>query len=62
MRHPIQTPVLLLLWRRSDYLTKLFEVLREVRPSQIFISCDGPNSNIPDQINQVNNVRFLLLI
>lgn len=50
------TPVLLLLWRRPELLQPQIRVLREVRVSRLFISCDGYTGNIEID-RRVNEVR-----
>ena len=39
----MDTPVLLIVWRRPDTLRQLIDAIRPVAPSRIFIACDGPN-------------------
>lgn len=39
------TPILLLVFNRPDYLARQIEILRTIRPTQLFISGDGPRPN-----------------
>lgn len=40
-----KTPVLLLLWRRPEYLQAQIDVLKKVQVSKLFIACDGYTGN-----------------
>ena len=39
----MNTPVLLIAWRRSNTLRQVIDAIRPVAPSQVFVACDGPN-------------------
>ena len=38
----IETPVLLIIYNRPELTEKVFDVIRSVRPKQLFIAADGP--------------------
>ncbi|MCB0545015.1 MAG: hypothetical protein KDC70_15925 [Saprospiraceae bacterium] len=40
------TPVLFLIFNRPDHTRRVFERIREARPSQLFISADGPREHV----------------
>ncbi|MCT0218412.1 glycosyltransferase family 2 protein [Synechococcus sp. CS-1329] len=42
------TPVLLLAFRRPDTTRPVLEALRQLRPSQLFVACDGPRATVAD--------------
>ncbi len=53
-------PILLIVWRREDLVSKLISSLRHVRPSLIYVSCDGPKPKDSYSEIQVNNVRKVI--
>ena len=57
-------PILILAWKRVDTLSQLINALRPLRPSNLFIACDGPNPDNYIESQQVLAVRqtFDLLI
>jgi hypothetical protein len=40
------TPVLMLIYNRPSITKRVFEVLRELKPSRLFIAGDGPNNEV----------------
>jgi len=55
----LQTPVVLIAFRRPDVTRRNLEVLRQVRPEQLFIVADGPRPDRPDEALQCEVVRAL---
>lgn len=55
----LQTPVVLIAFRRPDVTRRNLEVLRQVRPEQLFIVADGPRPDRPDEARQCEAVRAL---
>ena len=39
----MNTPVLLIAWRRPNTLRQVIDAIRPVAPSRVFVACDGPN-------------------
>lgn len=52
-------PVLLLAYNRIDTLQQVWEALRQVRPTQLFISVDGPKPSVEDQARVSAVQRFV---
>jgi len=53
----MKTPILILAYNRKDKVEKLINSLKEVKPSNIYISVDGPkDANGKNEINQVINI------
>lgn len=52
-----QKPVLLIAWRRPDMLRQVLDVLRQVRPTSLFVACDGPRASKPQDIAMVSETR-----
>lgn len=53
-------PVLLLAWRRPDTTAQVLEALRQVRPRQLFIACDGPRPDVPSDNDECCTTRELI--
>ncbi len=51
----MNTPLLLLTWRRPDTLRKVINAIRPVGPSRLYIACDGPS---PDRIGEYEKVLY----
>lgn len=48
----IDLPVFLIFFNRPDSFSKVFEVVRKIKPSKLFLACDGPRlNNVTDEIN-----------
>lgn len=41
------TPVLFLIYNRPEHTRKVFDVIRQLRPSILYIAADGPRDHIP---------------
>ncbi len=46
-------PVLLIFFSRVDTFRKVFEKIRDIKPSTLFLACDGPRKNRPDDIDDI---------
>jgi hypothetical protein len=56
-----ETPVLLIAWRRTDTLLRVINSLRKVAPRKVFLACDGPHPDRPEEDRLVSRVREILL-
>jgi len=56
----MQTPVLLIIWRRPHTLERVVEALRKVAPSHLYVACDGPNPARPGEGAKVSAARELI--
>ena len=50
-------PILFLVFNRLDVVEKVLEEIRSIRPSKLYISCDGPRLDRVGEAEQVNMVR-----
>ncbi|KAA1421461.1 glycosyltransferase family 2 protein [Nocardioides humilatus] len=57
---PLQTPVVLIAFRRPDVTQRNLDVLRRVQPEQLFIVADGPRPGRPDEAEKCAEVRALI--
>ena len=51
------TPVLFILFNRPDTTRRVFEAIRQVKPSRLYIAADGPRENKPGEDLKVHAVR-----
>ena len=56
----MNTPVLLIAWRRSDTLRQLIDAIRPVAPTRLFVACDGPNPNRLGEVEKVEATRDVI--
>ncbi len=57
MNEPFQTPILLLLFNRPKHTNAGIDRLRQLRPTQIFVHCDGPRAHVTGEGEKVAAVR-----
>ncbi len=50
----VDVPVLLIFFTRPDTFKQVFERVKEARPSKLFLACDGPRDNRPDDLEKIN--------
>ena len=53
----LQTPVLLLTFKRLDTTRRVLAAIREAKPSYLYVAGDGPRSNYPGEAEKVQAVR-----
>lgn len=56
----MKSPVLFLIFKREDTTKKVFERIREVKPTKLYIAADGPRENRPDEIEKCRNTRKIV--
>lgn len=56
----IDVPVLLVFFTKEKPLQQVFERIREVRPSKLYLCQDGPRKNRPDDITKIKKCRELV--
>lgn len=54
------TPVLLIVWRRPSLTSLVIDSLRKVEPRRIYVACDGPNADRPDEAEKVAETRSII--
>ena len=62
MIHPykIDVPVLITFFARPDTLEKVFQSVREARPSTLLLWQDGPRKNRPDDLDNIQKCRKIV--
>ena len=53
----LHTPILLLVFNRPGITQRTFETIRQARPLRLYVACDGPRSNSPDDAEKVQKVH-----
>ena len=53
-------PVLLIIWRRPDILRQVIDAIRPVAPIRLFVACDGPRPDCPDEARKVAATRQVI--
>ena len=56
----IDTPILFCNFNRPALTARVFESIRKRRPRRLFLACDGPRKNQPQDAEQVQQVRSCL--
>lgn len=55
------TPILLILFNRPNYLNRQFDVLRNLAPKQLYISIDGPRANHTKDLFLCPSIKEIVL-
>jgi hypothetical protein len=56
----MQSPIVLIIFRRPDTTFQVFEKIRQARPSQLFIIADGPRPNYLQETEQCEKTRKIV--
>lgn len=54
------TPILLIIFNRPDKVRQLIKALEVVKPTNVYISADGPRSDVPSDIKKCNETRQVI--
>ncbi len=57
---PLTTPVLFLIFNRPDTTQRVFDAIRESKPSQLFVSADGPREGKAGEAERCQVTRGIL--
>ncbi len=50
-------PILLIVFNRPDKTQKLFDIIKKIKPKYLYVSCDGPRKNNPEDIKLCAEVK-----
>lgn len=56
----MNTPLLLITWRRPHTLRQVIDAIRPVAPTRLYVACDGPNPDRPGEAEKVEATRALI--
>lgn len=57
---PLPTPIAYIAFNRPEHTRKTIQVVREQRPSQLFIIADGPRPGHPTDVDRCAEVRTIM--
>lgn len=53
-------PILFLLFDRPDITQRVFDIIRQVQPRQLFVAADGPRKDYPKDIEKCKQARAII--
>jgi hypothetical protein len=56
----MNTPLLLIAWRRPHTLRKVIDAIRPLLPARMYVACDGPNPERPGEADKVAATRRVI--
>jgi hypothetical protein len=56
----MDTPLLLIAWRRPHTLRQVIDAIRPVVPTRLYVACDGPNPERPGEAEKVAATRAVI--
>ena len=59
-KYQLKTPIIFLIFNRPDTTKKVFEVIRQVKPSQLLVVADGAKINKLGELEKCNAVRQII--
>ena len=54
------TPILFVFFNRPDVVQTSFKILQELKPSKLYLSCDGPRKNVRDDITNIEKCKNII--
>ena len=51
-------PILVIFWNRPALLEGLFKILQTLQPQRLYLACDGPRANDPDNQQLVQRCKL----
>jgi len=60
MTEPFETPILFLIFRQPEITYKVFEQIRAIKPTHLYISADGPREGHPEDIEECELTRAIV--
>ena len=60
MSDSLDTPVVLIIFRRPDFTRRVLEAIRRVKPRQLLVVADGPRNDRPDDIQACSATRCVI--
>lgn len=57
---PLTTPVLLLAFNRPELTKQVFEQIRKVRPTKLYVAVDAPRDGRSDDVQNCNKVKEIV--
>lgn len=57
---PLTTPVLFLIFNRPDLTKEIFNIIRKVKPSELYVAADGAREQRPEDIEKCQKTRDII--
>jgi hypothetical protein len=61
LKNNFHTPILFLIFNRPDTTSKVFEIIRRIKPSNLFVSADGPRVNKQGEKEKCEETRKIIV-
>ncbi|MBD2295926.1 glycosyltransferase family 2 protein [Anabaena sphaerica FACHB-251] len=56
----LQTPIIFMIFKRPDTTQKVFEAIRQAKPSKLLVIADGPRPDRPEELEQCTATREII--
>ena len=56
----IKTPIAFIIFKRSDTTQRVFQAIRQAKPTKLFVIADGPRSDIPEEAEKCATTRAII--
>lgn len=56
----IETPVVLLIFKRPDTTKQVLQAIRQIKPSKLFVVADGPRPHSPNEAKKCQDARLII--
>jgi len=56
----LKTPVLFLIFNRPATTQRVFDAIRQAKPSRLFVAADGPRDDIPNEVEKCEQTRRII--
>ena len=60
LQEPLHTPVLLIIFNRPNTTQKVFDRIRQVKPSRLYVAADGPRAHVPTDAARSEETRKII--
>lgn len=60
MKKKLETPVLFLVFNRPNLTQRVFDVIKKVKPTKLYVSIDAPRKNVPTDVKLVEKVKQIV--
>ena len=55
------TPILFVFFNRPEIIETSFKKIQEIQPSTLYLACDGPRNNHPDDVTNVQECKNIIM-
>ena len=60
LKDTLSTPVLLIIFNRAHTTQKVFDRIRQLRPTKLYVAADGPRAHVPTDIEKCAEARNII--